>query len=68
MTQLYTPIKNKQIRPNETQKPLHSRKNHKENDKAHRIGENTCKSWDNLQNWQRAQAAQYQNTKNPIKI
>ena len=64
-------FKKKQIGANESQKLLHSRGNHKDNDKTtNRPGGNICKWWDrqgiSIQNWQRAQAAQYQKT-NPIK-
>ena len=58
--------------PNETQKLLHSKGNHKQNEKAtHRMGENICKrcgrQGNNLQDLQTAHAAQYQKTNNPIK-
>ena len=48
------------------QKLLHSKGNHKQNEKTtHRMGENICKwcdwQWISLQNLQTAHAAQYQN-------
>ena len=53
------------MKPNETLKLLHSKGNHKQNEKTtHRIGENICKqsNWQgsNLQNMQTAYTAQYQ--------
>ena len=52
--------------PNETQKLLHSKGNHKQNEKTtQRMGENMCKRSDqqgiNLQNIQTAHAALHQN-------
>ena len=49
---------------------MHSKGNHKENEKTtHRMGENICKWCDqhgiNLQNLQTAHAAQYQKNKQP---
>ena len=58
--------KNKQTGPSKTQKLLHSKGNHKQNEKTtHRMGENVCK-WSNgqginLQNTPTAHGAQYQN-------
>ena len=50
---------------------MHSKGNHKLNEKTHRMGENICKwsNWQgvNLQNIQTAHAAQYQKTENPMK-
>ena len=51
--------------PNETQKLLHSKGNHKQNEKTtHRMGEDICKPGDrqgiSLQNLQTAHTAQYQ--------
>ena len=56
--------------PNETQKLLHSKENHKQDEKTTlRMGESICK-WSNrhminLQNLQAAHAAQYQKIKQP---
>ena len=55
---------------NETSKLLHSKGNHKQNEKTSlRMGENICKQinrqWINLQNIQAAHAAQYQENKQP---
>ena len=55
---------------NQTFKLLHSKGNHKQNEKTtYRMGENICKQWDqqgiNLQNIQAAHAAQYQKNKQP---
>ena len=52
--------------PNQTQKLLHSKGNHKQNEKtAHRMGKNICKWCDwqgiNLQNLQTTHAARHQN-------
>ena len=60
--------KNKQMGPNETSKLLHSKGNHKQNEKTTlRMGENICKRSNgqriNLQNTQAAHAAQYQKKK-----
>ena len=57
--------------PNETEKLLHSKGNHTQDQKTTlRMGENICKwsNWQriNLQNLQAAHAAQYQKTNNPI--
>ena len=57
--------------PNETSKLLHSKGNHKQDQKTTlRMGENICKRSNglgiNLQNIQAAHAAQYQKTNNPI--
>ena len=58
--------------PNETSKLLHSKGNHKQDEKTTlRMGENICKRINgqriNLQNLQAAHAAQYQKkTNNPI--
>ena len=54
--------------PNQTQQLLHSKRNHKQNEKiTHRMGENICKwcNWQgiNLQNTQTAHAALCQKTK-----
>ena len=54
--------------PNETQKLLHSKGKHKQNEKtAYRTGENICKRCDqqgiNFQNIQIAHIAQYQKNK-----
>ena len=56
--------------PNETWKLLHSKGNHKQEEKPTlRMGENICKrsNWQriNLQNLQAAHAAQYQENKQP---
>ena len=56
--------------PNETSKLLHSKGNHKQDEKtALRMGENICKRINgqriNLQNIQAAHAAQYQKNKQP---
>ena len=56
--------------PNQTQKLLHGKGSHKQNEKTtHRMGENICKwcNWQriNLQNLQIAYAAQYQKNKQP---
>ena len=56
--------------PNETSKLLHSKGNHKEDEKTTlRMGENICKQINgqriNLQNLQAAHAAQYQSNKQP---
>ena len=58
------------MEPNLTEKILHSKGNHKQNEKTtHRMGENICKwsNWQgiNLQNIQTAQAVQYQKNKQP---
>ena len=58
--------------PNETSKLLHSKGNHKQNEKTTlRMGESICQwsNWQriNLQNIQTAHAAQYQKKNNPIK-
>ena len=50
--------------PNQTQRLLHSKGNHKQKEKTtHRMGENICKQCDrhelNLQNLQTAPAGQY---------
>ena len=56
--------------PNETSKLLHSKGNHKQDEKTTlRMGENICKGSNqqviNLQNIQTAHAAQYQKNKQP---
>ena len=56
--------------PNETSKLLHSKGNHKQDEKTTlRMGENICKRINvqriNLQNIQAAHAAQYQKNKQP---
>ena len=58
------------MEPNETLKLLHSKGNHKQDEKTTlRMGENTCKqsNWQrvNLQNRQTAHTAQYQKDKQP---
>ena len=58
--------------PNETSKLLHSKGNHKQDEKTTlRMGGNICKRCNQqgtyLQNIQTTHAAQYQKTKNPIK-
>ena len=62
--------KNKQRGPNSTQKLLHRKGNHKENEKTtHRMGEKISKwcNWQgvDVQNIQKAHAAQYQKNKQP---
>ena len=63
--------KNKQMRPNQTYKLLHSRRNHIQNKKkTYGLRENICKqcNWQgiNLQNRQIVHTAQFQKTNNPI--
>ena len=57
--------------PSETSELLHSKGNHKQDEKTTlRMGENVCKwnNWQriNLHNIQAAHVAQYQKNKNPI--
>ena len=65
--------KNKQIGPVQTYKLLHSKGNHKQNEKAtYRMGENICKRCDwqglNLQNIQTTHTTQYQTNKQTTQL